>query len=141
MLDLDWPRRVEPSLFDQVYDAHGIQLPAARRRCSDSPGRVAFRDGPVPSPAWSATLVAVPTFTATTALPHEHLDRATAGLRAELRHGLLDVDPSAIPDWSTLVVTGPFTAADGRGRTWFEYVATIEVEPSHGMPDDHGAAN
>src|SRR4051812_37716749 len=104
----------------QVYDAHGIQLPAARRPCSDSPGRVAFRDGPVPSPAWSATLMVVSTFTATTALPYEHLDRATAGLRAELRRQLAAGD---LADWSTFRVTGPTEVADGRGRPWFEYGA------------------
>jgi hypothetical protein len=66
------------------------------------------------------------TFTATTALPYEHLERATAGLRAELRRQLLSVDVNQTPVWETFVVTGPVEFADLRSRTWFEYRATVE---------------
>lgn len=76
--------------------------------------------------------------TATTELPYPHLERATAGLRAELRHKLMDSDPDALPDWSTLTVSGPRESADGRGRTWFAYVATIEARPRNGVLDDDG---
>jgi hypothetical protein len=39
------------------------------------------------------------TFTATTALPYEHLERATAGLCAELRRQLLAADVHQMPRW------------------------------------------
>ena len=61
-----------------------------------------------------------------TALPYEHLERATAGLRAELRHQLLAAGDPGLPDWSTLVVSGPERQADGRRQTWFAYEATVE---------------
>ena len=60
---------------------------------------------------------------ATTALPYEHLDRATASLRAELRRQLLAVDVHEMPLWRTFAVTGPVEFTDLRGRTWFEYRA------------------
>src|SRR4051794_4828007 len=43
------------------------------------------------------------TFTATTALPYPHLERATAGLRGELRQQLLQVGVTAAPDWTALI--------------------------------------
>jgi hypothetical protein len=79
--------------------------------------------------------------TATTALPHPHQERATAALWAELRHKLMDADPENLADWSTLVVSGLIESTDGRGRTWFEYVATIKVRPLHGTPCDDAPSN
>ncbi len=64
-------------------------------------------------------------FSASTALPYEHLERATAGLRAELRQRLLHTDVHVTPVWETFTVTGPQEFADLRGRTWFEYRATV----------------
>ncbi|MGY1633056.1 hypothetical protein ACI784_15245 [Geodermatophilus sp. SYSU D01186] len=64
-------------------------------------------------------------FTATTALPYEHLDRATAGLRAMLRVPLL-ADDIALPDWSTLQANGPVARIDSKGRAWYEYAATVK---------------
>lgn len=64
----------------------------------------------------------MPCYEAVTALPFPHLDRATAGLRAMLRSLLADGE---LPDWSTLVVTGPEEVADARGRSWFEYRAEM----------------
>jgi hypothetical protein len=66
------------------------------------------------------------TFTATTALPYEHLERATAGLRAELRQRLLQADVHQMPLWDTFTVSGPHEFTDMRGRQWFEYRATVE---------------
>lgn len=66
-------------------------------------------------------------FTATTALPYPHPAHATAGLRAQLRHRLLNAGCSDLPDWETLVVAGPVESTDHRGRTRFEYVATVEL--------------
>jgi hypothetical protein len=64
----------------------------------------------------------VATYEAVTALPYPHLERATAGLGAQLR---LQLAASEVADWTTLVVDGPAEALDGRGRTWFEYRASV----------------
>jgi len=74
-------------------------------------------------------------FTATTALPYEHLERATSGLRAELRRQLLHADVHEMPRWETFEVTGPTRVADLRGRTRFEYRASVE---SRGPFDGNG---
>jgi hypothetical protein len=66
------------------------------------------------------------TFTASTAPPYEHLERATAGLRAELRQKLLHADVHQMPMWETFEVTGPDKFTDLRGRRWFEYRATVD---------------
>ena len=79
----------------------------------------------MPSPAPSATLAVVSTFSATTALPYEHLERATTWLRAELRRRLLNADVHQMPLWDTFTVTGPHPFTDLRGRTWYEYRATM----------------
>jgi hypothetical protein len=60
------------------------------------------------------------------ALPYEHQERATAGLRAELRRQLLATDVHEMPKWESLHVTGPTEFTDLRGRTWYEYRATVE---------------
>ncbi len=65
-------------------------------------------------------------FTATAAYPYEHLERATAGLRAELRRQLLAADVDVTPRWETFTVTGPSVFADLRGRTWYESRASVE---------------
>lgn len=64
------------------------------------------------------------TYRAVTALPYDHLERATAGLRGHLR--LIAADDGVTPDWSTLQVSGPTRSLDGRGHTWFEWIATVE---------------
>jgi hypothetical protein len=64
-------------------------------------------------------------FSASTALPYEHLERATAGLRAELRRRLLTADVHEMPTWKTFDVTGPTEFTDLRGRR-YEYRATME---------------
>ncbi len=67
------------------------------------------------------------TVAATTALPYEHLERATAGLRAALRQKLLAVDVHQMPDWDAFTVTGPREFTDLRGRSWYEYRATVKT--------------
>lgn len=67
------------------------------------------------------------TFTATAVLPYDNLERATAGLRGRLRLMVADRNPDALPDWATLVVTGPTTTKDARGNTWFEWVGTVHT--------------
>ncbi len=76
------------------------------------------------------------TFTATAALPYEHLERATAGLRAELRRQLLAADVHAMPRWETFAVTGPREFTDLRGRTWHEYRASVESRSPFGVKKD-----
>jgi hypothetical protein len=65
-------------------------------------------------------------FSARAALPYEHRERAGAGLRAELRRQLLAADVHKRPKWETFDVTGPTEFPDLRGRTWYEYRATVE---------------
>lgn len=65
-------------------------------------------------------------FKATTALPYDSVDRASAGLRAALRQQLLTARVRGLPAWETFVVTGPIEFTDQRGRTWYEYRATME---------------
>ena len=66
------------------------------------------------------------TFTATAASPYENLERATAGLRAALRHQLLATGIRDMWAWQTLVVTGPVECPDRRGNTRYEHRATVE---------------
>ncbi len=67
------------------------------------------------------------TFIATAAYPYENLERATAGLRAALRHQILAAGIRGLQVWDTFVVTGPTTAKDARGNTWFEWVGTVHA--------------
>ena len=70
-------------------------------------------------------------YTATAAYPYEHLDRATAGLRAALRHQLLAAGVRGLQVWDTFVVTGPTTAKDPPAATpGFEWVGTATPEPA-----------
>ena len=78
------------------------------------------------SPAESATLIVVSTFSASAALPYEHLELATAGLRAELRRQLLAADVQAMPRWETFTVTGSIEFTDPCGRLWYQYRAAVE---------------
>jgi hypothetical protein len=50
-------------------------------------------------------------YRAVTAPPYEHLERATAGLRGELRHQHLAAGGDGLIHWSTLQVAGPIPAA------------------------------
>jgi hypothetical protein len=69
----------------------------------------------------------VSTYAATTALPYPHPERATAGLRGELRRQIVQTGGLEPPRWDTLEVTGPVETIDARGHTWFEYRATVEA--------------
>ena len=70
------------------------------------------------------------TYTASVVLPYPHIFSAVAGLRAELRHRIVDRAGGQLPDWNTLTVTGPTADRDARGRVWFEYTATLETPRS-----------
>ncbi len=69
----------------------------------------------------------MPTYSATTALPYENLDRATSGLRAMLRARLA---VGELADWTSLSVTGPVESIDGRGHRWFDYQAEVATRPA-----------
>lgn len=92
-----------------------------------SPSRVTFRDGPASSPARSATLTVVSTLSASAARAALRAPRAcdrwaTGGVvaptarRQRSRHAAVTI----------LTVTGPIEVIDLRGRTWYEYRATVE---------------
>jgi hypothetical protein len=71
-------------------------------------------------------------YRAAAAYPYPHRERATAGLRGQLR--LLTGGDGFLPDWSTLVVEGPSEAAGLHGRIWFEWTATVEAISSGASP-------
>jgi hypothetical protein len=64
-------------------------------------------------------------YRATVTLICSHLQRATAELRAALTDQVREDGPAEIPDWTTLVVTGPTEVFDRRGNVCFEYSATV----------------
>jgi hypothetical protein len=78
------------------------------------------------------------THSAAAALPYRHLAAAARGLRAELRHQLLDRGPGLLPDWNTFRVTGPVDVRDARGGVWFEYTATVESREDVAPSDPWG---
>ncbi len=48
------------------------------------------------------------------------------GLRGQLR--VMAVAGGTTPDWTTLAVEGSIEAPSLRGRTWFEWAATVEAD-------------
>jgi hypothetical protein len=84
-------------------------------------------------------------YSASAALPYPDRQGAVAGLRAQLRH-LVEVGsllgrraPDELPDWDTLVVTGPTEATDSHGRVWFEYTATVHAFSADRSPAATGS--
>ncbi|WP_448642346.1 hypothetical protein [Geodermatophilus sp. URMC 63] len=65
------------------------------------------------------------TYRATTALPYDNHERATLGLRGQLR--LTAMANGAVPDWTTLSVNGPTKAPGLYGAVWFEWSATVKA--------------
>src|SRR4051812_2972285 len=94
VLDLEEPRRIEPALVEQ----------------SDRGGGHA-----VGSPGLG---------TATAAYPYVDRDRATAGLRGQLREILAGAG-AGVPDWTTLVVEGPTEVEGLHRRVWIVWTATV----------------
>jgi hypothetical protein len=66
-------------------------------------------------------------FTETTTLPYDHLDRATAGLRAELSKKVAAVQAGE-PDWATLA--SERSAGNNRGSPWL----TVAIGTGGGAP-------
>ena len=73
-------------------------------------------------------MAVTPTFTANTALPYAHSDRAAMGLRAQLRMAMRDAGIFSPLDWSRMEVTGPEEHRETRGQTWFDYWASIRLD-------------
>ncbi|MDP9359638.1 MAG: hypothetical protein M3R02_30995 [Chloroflexota bacterium] len=57
--------------------------------------------------------------------PYEDRERATSGLRGQLR--LMAIADGGNLDWTSLTVEGPTTAPGPHGATWFEWRATVTV--------------
>ncbi len=53
----------------------------------------------------------------TARLPWDSLDASSCG-------------PDAIPDWTTLIVTGPVTHTDKHGRATLHWTATVQCRPA-----------
>jgi hypothetical protein len=78
-------------------------------------------------------------YRATAALPYNNRERAVASLRDQLR--VMALAGGGSPNWSTLVVEGPTEAPGPRGRTWFEWSATVDSDGGRDLvrnqsPDD-----
>lgn len=58
-------------------------------------------------------------------------ERAIAALRGNLR--VTAARDGALPDWSTLRVTGPTEVIGARGIVWWEWTATVDTQdvPAH----------
>ena len=65
-------------------------------------------------------------YRATAALPYSNRELAVARLREQLR--VMARAGGGSPDWSTLDVEGPIEAPGIRGRTWFEWSATVDSD-------------
>src|SRR5215213_676995 len=63
-------------------------------------------------------------FKATTALPYDHLQRATASPRAELREKVAAAQAGE-PDWATLAVDGPWETTAAHRRKPYKRRATV----------------
>ena len=63
-------------------------------------------------------------YRAAAALPYCDRDRATAGLRGQLR--LVTTAARVTPDWTTFAVEAPTEVSHGHGRVWFDWTATVE---------------
>jgi hypothetical protein len=72
-------------------------------------------------------------FRAAAALPHNDRERATSGLRGQLR--LMAAAAGGTANWSTLDVAGPVTTP-GRSATWFEWTASVTVVGVEDQADD-----
>ncbi|MGK5112484.1 hypothetical protein [Geodermatophilus sp. CPCC 205506] len=72
------------------------------------------------------------TLTAQAAYPYANEERATAGLRGQLREQAAAA--GQLPDWSTLAVAEPTEHSGAHGRRWFEWVATVETRPVNAAP-------
>jgi hypothetical protein len=69
-------------------------------------------------------------YTAATALPYEHLARATAIIRRQIEQQVALEGIEELPDWSRFQVTGPVEERDFYGRPWFWYIGKLDWPPT-----------
>ena len=62
---------------------------------------------------------------ATAAYPYVDQQRATSGLRGQLRDIVAQASAGS-PDWSTLTVEGPAEVPAAHGRSWFVWTASVK---------------
>jgi hypothetical protein len=65
-------------------------------------------------------------YEAAAALPYVDRERATRGLRGQLRARA--ANDAATPDWTTLKVDGPSEAPGLHGRFWYEWTAVVHAD-------------
>jgi len=65
-------------------------------------------------------------YRAAATLSYDNRERATAGLRGQLR--LMAAAGGGTPDWTTLSVEGPTESVGLLGRIWFKWTATVVAE-------------
>ena len=65
-------------------------------------------------------------YRAETALPYYDHERATAGLRGQLR--LMSLDDGCAPEWQTMLVEGPVKSVGRHGVVRFKWTATVQAE-------------
>jgi hypothetical protein len=74
-------------------------------------------------------------YRAIAALPFSNREQAVARLRDQLR--VMALAGGGRPDWSSLVVEGPTEAPGPRGRTWFEWSATVVSDGGRDLVRHH----
>ena len=72
-------------------------------------------------------------FRATAAYPYVIRDRATAGLRGQLRETVAEAG-AGMPGWTTLIIEGPTEVEGLHRRVWFIWTATVEPGQSRPKP-------
>ena len=72
------------------------------------------------------------TLTAHAAYRYVNEERATAGLRGQLREQAAAA--GQLPDWSTFAVAAPTEHSGAHGRRWFQWVATVETRAGNAAP-------
>jgi hypothetical protein len=71
-------------------------------------------------------------YRAAAVLPYPDRERATAGLRQQLR--LLAIAGGGNLEWTTLTVKGPAETPGPQDATWFEWTATVTVVGGRDLP-------
>jgi hypothetical protein len=66
-------------------------------------------------------------YRAAAALPYDDRERATAGLRGQLR--LTAFADGVTADWSTMVVEGPTEVVGRHDVLWFEWSGAVDTRP------------
>jgi hypothetical protein len=65
-------------------------------------------------------------YRAAASYPHDNEEQASAALRGQLR--IIALAGGGIPDWSTLVLEGPFESTGFGRRSCYEWSATLSAD-------------